>query len=160
MFKKMRFDTHETLGWGKVQLPDTEMHTEAMWWTLPDELTERLPSDRLKNGMLGVANLLRIVCPLYLMCAPQDIAVRYEVKSPITDKPTVILYDNCPGGVGLSHKAHDMNQLLLKKCLDIVCRCACEYGCPSCAGPAGEIGTDGKETAKEILRDLLVRIGS
>ena len=159
MFKKMRFDTHETLGWGKVQLPDTEMHTEAVWWTLPDELTERLASDALKNGMLGVANLLRIVAPLYLMCAPQDIAVRYEVKSPMTDKPTVILYDNCPGGVGLSRKAHGMNRLLLEKCLDIVTHCNCEYGCPSCAGPVGEIGTDGKETAKEILRDLLVRMG-
>ena len=159
MFKKMRFDTHENLGWGKVQLPDTEMHTAAMWWTLPDELTERIPSDALKNGMLGVANLLRIVCPLYLMCAPQDIAVRYEVKSPITDKPTVILYDNCPGGIGLSQKAWGMNRILLEKCLDIVTHCGCEHGCPSCAGPVGEIGTDGKAMSAEILRDLLKRIG-
>ena len=158
MFKKMRFDTHENLGWGKVQLPDTEMHTAAMWWTLPDELTARLPSDALKNGMLGVANLLRIVCPLYLMCAPQDIAVRYEVKSPITDKPTVILYDNCPGGIGLAQKAWGMTRILLEKCLDIVTRCGCAHGCPSCAGPVGEIGLDGKATAALILRDLLERI--
>ncbi len=158
MFKKMRFDTHENLGWGKVQLPDTEMHTEAMWWTLPEEVTASMTDDRLQNGMLGVANLLRIVAPLYLMCAPQDIAVRYEVKSPITDRPTMILYDNCPGGVGLSHKAFGMNRLLLEKCLDIVTHCGCEHGCPSCAGPVGEIGTDGKAAAALILSELLTRI--
>ncbi len=158
MFKKMRFDTHENLGWGKVQLPDTEMHTEAMWWTLPEDLTARLSNDRLESGMLGVSNLLRIVAPLYLMCAAQDIVVWYQVKSPLTDRPTVILYDNCPGGVGLAHKAYGMNRILLEKCLDIVTHCACEHGCPSCAGPVGEIGPDGKATAAEVLRDLLGRM--
>ncbi len=158
MFKKIRFDTHETLGFGKVRLPEMEMHTQAMWWTLPEDLCARLPSDQLKNGMLGTANLLRIVAPLYLMCAPQDIAVIYQVKSPITDQPTVILYDNCPGGVGLAQKAFGMQAMLLEKCLDIVTRCGCEAGCPSCAGPVGEIGTDGKATAALILRDLLARL--
>lgn len=155
MYKKIRFDTHENLGFGHVRLPETEMHTEAMWWTLPDELVARFASDTLKNGMLGVANLLRIVCPLYLMCAPQDIAVVYQVKSPITDKPTIILYDNCPGGIGLSQKAFGMQDLLLEKALSIVSSCTCSYGCPSCAGPVGEIGEDGKSTAAKILTALL-----
>ncbi|MBR6953449.1 MAG: DEAD/DEAH box helicase [Clostridia bacterium] len=155
MFKKIRFDTQETLGFGKVRLPETEMHTQAMWWTLPEALCVSLPSDRLKNGMLGVANLLRIVAPLYLMCSPADIAVLYQVKSPITDQPTVILYDNCPGGVGLSQKAFGMQEMLLEKCLEIVTDCPCPQGCPSCAGPVGEIGVDGKATAALILRRLL-----
>ncbi|MCQ2457453.1 MAG: DEAD/DEAH box helicase [Clostridia bacterium] len=154
MFKKIRFDTHETLGFGPVRLPETDMHTTAMWWTLPDELCASFTGDALKNGMLGVANLLRIVCPLYLMCAPQDIAVQYQVRSPITDKPTVIIYDNCPGGIGLSDKAFGMRSLLLEKALQIVTDCTCECGCPSCAGPAGEIGTNGKQAAIRILREL------
>ncbi len=158
MFKKIRFDTHETLGFGKVRLPELEMHTQAMWWTLPEELCASLASDQLKNGMLGVTNLLRIVAPLYLMCSPQDLAVIYQVKSPITDQPTVILYDNCPGGVGLSQKAFGMQGMLLEKCLDIVTHCGCEHGCPSCAGPVGEIGPDGKATAARILRELLERV--
>ena len=157
MFKKIRFDTHETLGFGHVRLPEMDMHTTAMWWTLPDELCAQFDNDQLKNGMLGVANLLRIVAPLYLMCSPQDIAVIYQVKSPFTDKPTVILYDNCPGGVGLAQKAYGMQELLLEKCLDIVSRCVCELGCPSCAGPVGEIGENGKKTSIAILTDLVER---
>ena len=155
MFKKIRFDTHETLGFGHVRLPETDMHTTAMWWTLPDSLCARFESDTLKNGMLAITNLLRIVAPLYLMCAPQDVAVLYQVKSPITDKPTVILYDNCPGGVGLAHKAYGMQKLLLEKALQIVTDCACTQGCPSCAGPVGEIGTDGKQTAIALLKELI-----
>ena len=154
MFKKIKFDTHETLGFGHVRLPETDMHTTAMWWTLPDELAEKIPSDRLKNGMMGIANLLRIVCPLYLMCAPQDIAVVYQVRSPITDKPTIIFYDNCPGGIGLAHKAFGMKTLLLQKALQVAEDCPCTYGCPSCVGPVGEIGEDGKRTAVRLLREL------
>ncbi len=154
MFKKIKFDTHENLGFGQVRLPESEMHTTAMWWTLPDELAARFDSDTLKTGMLGVTNLLRIVAPLNLMCAPQDVAVLYQVKSPITDKPTIILYDNCPGGVGLAHKAFGMQQMLLDEALQIVQDCECPFGCPSCAGPMGEIGATGKRTAVELLKAL------
>ena len=155
MFKKIRFDTHETLGFGHVRLPEMDMHTTAMWWTLPDELCARFASDTLKNGMMAVANLLRIVAPLYLMCAPQDVAVVYQVKCPFTDRPTIILYDNCPGGVGLAAKAYGMQNLLLEKALQIVSDCPCEQGCPSCAGPVGEIGTDGKATSKQLLKEMV-----
>ena len=155
MFKKIRFDTHETLGFGHVRLPETDMHTTAMWWTLPKDLVASVPSDTLKNGMMGVANLLRIVGPLYLMCSPQDIAVVYQVKSPITGEPTLILYDNCPGGIGLSQKAYGARDLLLEKALQVVSDCSCKKGCPSCVGPVGEIGQDGKQTAMYLLRELI-----
>ncbi len=154
MFKKIKFDTHETLGFGHVQLPETDMHTTSMWWTLPEALAAKISSDQLKNGMMGIANLLRIVCPLYLMCAPQDIAVVYQVKSPITNEPTILLYDNTPGGIGLSHKAFGMKELLLGKALQVAEDCSCSYGCPSCVGPVGEVGEDGKRTAIRLLREL------
>lgn len=155
MFKKFRFDTHETLGFGHVRLPEMDMHTTAMWWTLPEALCSRFENDTLKNGMMAISNLLRIVAPLYLMCAPQDVAVVYQVKCPFTDRPTLILYDNCPGGVGLAAKAYGMQRLLLEKALQIVSDCPCEQGCPSCAGPVGEIGTDGKSTSKLLLKELI-----
>lgn len=155
MFKKIRFDTHETLGFGHVRLPEMDMHTSAMWWTLPEALCSRFENDTLKNGMMAISNLLRIVAPLYLMCAPQDVAVVYQVKCPFTDRPTLILYDNCPGGVGLAAKAYGMQRLLLEKALQIVSDCPCEQGCPSCAGPVGEIGTDGKATSKLLLKELI-----
>lgn len=155
MFKKMKLDTGENLGFGHVMLPETDMHTTSMWWTLPDKLTARYANDALQGGMLGVANLLRIAAPLYLMCSPRDIAVIYQVKGKFTDQPTLFLYDNYPGGVGLSSKALLMERLLLEQCLSIVENCPCEYGCPSCAGPVGEIGGDGKSMSISLLKELI-----
>lgn len=154
IFKKMRFDTGENLGFGPVRLPETDMHTTAMWKTIPETIAQKYEKDDLQSGMLGIANLLRILAPLYLMCSPRDIAVSYQVKCPFTDKPTLILYDNCPGGVGLAEKAFRMRNILLSHALTLVNDCACPQGCPSCVGPIGEVGPRGKQMAKALLEDL------
>ena len=155
IFKKMRFDNNENVGFGPVRLPETDMHTAACWFTVPDEIAAAFEKDDLQSGMLGVANLLRILCPLYLMCSPRDIAVSYQVKCPFTNAPTLIIYDNCPGGIGLSEKAFRMRRTLLTHALTLVNDCSCEGGCPSCVGPVGEIGSRGKQMAKQILEALL-----
>ena len=156
LFKKMKFDTGENLGFGPVMLPESEMHTTAVWWTLREEYAARFDKDTLQNGMMGVANLLRIVAPLYLMCSPRDVAISYQVKCPFTQKPTLILYDNCPGGVGLAEKAYRMRDILLTHARMIARDCPCEHGCPSCVGPVGEVGENGKATALALI-DLLLQ---
>ncbi|MHC1785540.1 MAG: DEAD/DEAH box helicase [Christensenellales bacterium] len=155
LFKKMKLDTGESLGYGPVRLPETDMHTQAMWLTLPPDIALRCGKDSLQNGMLGICNTLRIVAPLYLMCSPYDIAVSYQVKSPFTDKPTLIMYDNSPGGIGLSEKAYFMRATLLQHARALIGGCPCEQGCPSCVGPLGEVGQDGKHMAQVLLEVLL-----
>ena len=155
MFKKFKLDTHETVGFGEVRLPQTDLHTVGMWWTMPDSIVQRYTSDELQCALLGVANLLSIVAPLYLMCAPRDINVVYQVKAPITDKPTIFLYDAYPGGIGLSEKAYQMQELLLEHALQIAQGCSCESGCPSCVGPVIEVGEHGKADAIDLLKELL-----
>ena len=44
--------------------------------------------------------------------------------------------------------------LLLEKALQVAADCSCKAGCPSCAGPVGEIGKDGKKTAMLLLKEL------
>ena len=155
VFKKMRFDTGENVGYGPVRLPETDMHTTAMWITLPDGIAEKYDKDTLQGGMLGIANLLRIAAPLDLMCAGQDLAVHYQVKCPFTDKPTLILYDNCPGGIGLAEKAFRLKDMILEQCLENVSACPCECGCPSCTGPSSLVGPNGKRAAGQLLKELL-----
>ena len=155
MFKKFKLDTQETLGFGPVDLPELEMQTTACWWALEDGLTDRYPKDDLQGGMLGIANVMRQLAPLYLMCAPRDINVVYRVRDTFTQKPTLILYDGCPGGIGLSEKVYDMRDTLLAHALELIAACPCEAGCPSCVGPAAEVGARGKNTAVGLLRLLL-----
>ena len=159
VFKKMRFDTNENVGYGEVMLPETDMHTTAFWMTLDDEIASGYSRDDLQGGMLGIANLMRIAAPFDLMCGPNDLQVIYQVKCPFTDRPTLILYDNCPGGIGLSDKAFRMRDMILGQCLDNVTSCGCERGCPSCVGPEATVGPRGKKTAAEIIRRMLAHGG-
>lgn len=155
IFKKMKLDTHENLGFGPVRVPETDMHTVGMWWTVPKSISDLYTNDDLQGALMGVTNLMCIVAPIYLMCAPRDIKVLYQVKAPETDLPTLFLYDQYPGGIGLSEKAYEMQELLLEHALSIVESCPCENGCPSCVGPESEVGRHGKAYAKSILKELI-----
>ena len=70
-------------------------------------------------------------------------------------EPNIYLYDRYPGGVGLSEPLFRMSDSLLEKTQALVANCPCLAGCPSCVGPAGELGGKGKEVALEILRRVL-----
>ncbi len=39
-YKKIRYYTHENIGYGPVTLPDQELHTTAVWWQLPQAVLE------------------------------------------------------------------------------------------------------------------------
>jgi len=153
VFKKIRFDTHENLGWGPVTLPELEMQTTACWWTLPDAFESRYDREALKNAMIGLAHLLRHIAPLHLMCAPQDINVVYHVKDPFTGKPTIYLYDSIPGGIGLSDRIYEMDRALFERAQEMIGACSCLDGCPSCVGAVA--GSGAKQTLSCVLRDLL-----
>ncbi len=153
LFKKIRFDTHENLGWGPVTLPELEMQTTACWWTLPDGMEKKYDKEALKGAMVGLAHLLRGIAPAYLMCAPQDISVVYHVRDPFTDKPTIYLYDGVAGGIGLSDKVYDMDKELLSRARDVLLNCPCPDGCPSCVGVAA--GSGAKSTLIRVLNDIL-----
>src|SRR5699024_12549102 len=71
--------------------------------------------------------------------------------------PTIYLYDNCPGGVGLCEKVYDILPMLLDRAAEAIAACPCENGCPSCVGPAAEVGASGKQTALRILGRLRAR---
>ena len=152
MFKKMKFDTHENLGYGEVNLPELEMHTTATWLTATDALFEGMEKEDAHGAMAGIAHALSLLAPLYLMCAVWDIHVRYHVKDPFTGMPTLYLYDSITGGIGLADKAYDMMPILLQRAKETIETCPCEHGCPSCIGSQSHTG---KRDAVELLRRML-----
>lgn len=161
-YKKIKFYTHENIGFGEISLPPEEMHTTAYWLALTNDISELLElqesentSFNLSNGLLALANVIINVVPLYVMCDPQDIRVVSEVRSPFNGKPTIYIYDNYPGGVGFSEKMFELRRPLLKAAQELILGCGCEKGCPSCVGPIDEVGIKGKESALLILREAL-----
>ncbi len=151
IFKKIKLETHENVGWGKIRLPEDTFHTTAYWLTLPDR-PSGWNSGEIERGLDGVAHVLANVAPLFLMCSPGDLGVFAETRSPFTGQPTIFLYDAIPGGVGFAEKLYASHDLLIRSAEDVITNCPCDDGCPSCTGaPTGE-GESAKVVALEMIR--------
>ncbi|HET8587711.1 MAG TPA: DEAD/DEAH box helicase [Candidatus Limnocylindria bacterium] len=154
LFKKIKFHTHENVGWGPINLPEQQMHTTAVWQALPESVTSRFDRETLDGALLGLARLARNTAPLLLMCDVRDLGVLCQVQAPFTGRPTLFVYDAVPGGVGLAERLYQIADQLLAACRELVDGCPCEDGCPSCVGPATEVGERGKQACRELLRAL------
>jgi DEAD/DEAH box helicase domain-containing protein len=102
------------------------------------------------------------VASLLLMCDPRDlgIALSEQVEGSAVFEPYLYLYDTYPGGIGQSAPLYRMTGDLLSKTVGLLAACGCEAGCPSCVGPAGEVGERGKLVAQRILRELVPAVSS
>ena len=156
-FKKIRFETHENVGYGDIHLPTLEMQTEAFWFTLTPEAKEWLEAQRLDlgAGLGGVAAVLAQVAPLFVLCDPRDLACVPMVRAPHDECPTVYLYDRYPGGTGLARKIFDLDREILAAALEVVRGCHCDSGCPSCVGPEVELGNHAKQAARALLEAMV-----
>ncbi len=154
MFKKIKFHTHENVGWGSISIPEQEMHTTACWLVPPAELVNRYDRDTLDGALIGLARVARTTAALLLMCDPRDLGVLAQVQAPFTGRPTLYLYDAVPGGVGLTERLFTLVDELVRACRDAVSSCRCSDGCPACVGPATEVGPRGKATVAELLAGL------
>lgn len=179
-FKKIKFHTMENVGAGDLSLPQYEMHTTAYWLTIPSSLFKSLPyyPDQKINGLFGLAYCLHHVSPLFMMCDYRDVGVsigdnstgkslpphELRIKTSLPEEelfsetdfePNIFIYDNFPGGIGLSPSLFDLQEQLLERCLKTINDCPCREGCPSCVGPVKESGELAKEVAREILLRLL-----
>jgi len=153
IYKKIKMWTHENVGWGDVRLPEQEMQTTGYWLSFPQAVTESLTASDLESGLVGLANVLVNVAPLYLMCDPGDIGVRPEVRSPHAREASIFIYDRVPAGIGFAEKLYELHGQLLAAAEELVKDCGCANGCPSCVGPEGEIGPRGKRNALRLLAE-------
>ena len=191
-FKKIRYYTHENIGYGNINLPDQEMHTTAVWWEIhPEELQAAFDSrQEALDGFLGAAHAMHHVAALLAMSEPQDLgravgdgnarwfatvgaSGRGQIRSfeqGILDpeqeqrfRPAVFLYDNDPGGVGLSAPLYAQRRAVVHDARDLVAACGCQFGCPGCVGPIlasdEDRGFSPKQAALRVM-ELLADHGS
>jgi DEAD/DEAH box helicase domain-containing protein len=155
IFKKIKLDTHENVGWGKIHLPEDTMHTTCYWISLPRYIYEGMPNSELEAGLTGMANILSNLAPIYLMCERGDLRASPQIRAPFTDAPTIFLYDSIPGGVGFSARLYDIHDTLLSGALRATATCSCESGCPSCVGPQFAGGPNAKLHTIRLLDALI-----
>ena len=154
IFKKIKLETNENIGWGKIHLPQEDLHTASYWLALAPETCAGFDHDSLQEGLWGLAHLLGNLAPVFLMCDPRDLHGVAQVKSPFTDRPTVFIYEAVASGVGFSPHLYTIRDELLRSALAAVQNCLCSSGCPACVGPDFE----GRVVSKAVARDLLERL--
>jgi len=154
LYKKIKFNTHENVGSGKIHLPEMSMHTTAYWWELENDLMEELnlSEPHLAQGLTALSNVLENVAPIWVMTDPKDLRTIPMLRSPFSQKPTIYIYEFTPGGVGYSKKLFKIHQDLLIAAKELILSCGCKSGCPSCVGPVLEVGENGKGSALNILQ--------
>jgi DEAD/DEAH box helicase domain-containing protein len=153
LYKRIRFYTNENLETGPIDLPPEEMDTTAFWIVPSEELEDRT---RLNEGgragaIVGLAQILRGVAPLFVHMGRGALRARGYGCHAHWRRPAAILHDTVPGGVGLASALFEHRYAFLGAALDLVTRCTCQSGCPSCIG----IGSDLGRSAKEAVRDIL-----
>ncbi len=239
-YRKIKRYSHETLGFGQIELPEMELDTDGYWMIFGESLTQQLeaagiflqPNDygpnwpeqrqaalardnhrcrscgaearpgqglhvhhirpfreygyvpgqneayRLANdldnlatlcpschrraeagqqarsALGGLAYVLGNLAPLYLMCDPADIQVSAESRNPLTQAPTLVIYEQVAAGVGFSQRLFELRRELLAAALELVEDCRCRDGCPACVGPPGEIGPDTRQATRQLLSIL------
>jgi DEAD/DEAH box helicase domain-containing protein len=154
IFKKIKLETNENVGWGRISIPEESRHTTGYWFSLDEDAVAGLARSELQDGLWGMAHVLRQLAPIFLMCDPRDLQAVAQVRSPFTERPTLFLYENQPGGVGMAPRLFEIHARLMAAALDLVAACRCAGGCPGCVGPTiGDHGAN-KRAALVLLRRL------
>ncbi|MCX7597474.1 MAG: DUF1998 domain-containing protein, partial [Armatimonadetes bacterium] len=134
MFRKIKFYSSDSLGFGPLSLPPHELFTEAAYVAPPKSLLRALRDAGLQpeEGMLGAANAIAGVLPALVMCDPADIGAVKDSANLGT--AAIFIYDRFEGGVGYARRVFERMDEVLAAALELVENCPCEHGCPSCVG--------------------------
>jgi DEAD/DEAH box helicase domain-containing protein len=139
-YKKIKFHTHENVGYGDVHLPEMQMHTTAFWWRVSEEQVRSAGAPRASviDALRGILHCMHTVAVVGLMIDPRDLGRTLEQDEGDGGQrfePTLFLYDQVPGGIGLAPRLFDERDALLRRTRQQLHACPCSAGCPACIGP-------------------------
>lgn len=111
---------------------------------------------RIRSGLSGCRYALSNLAPLFLMCDLKDLGSTIDVQCAFADgQPTIILYDQVPGGIGLSQNLYQNHAVIFQAVQEMVKGCGCKDGCPACVGAAGMEAEGGKMETLSLLECLI-----
>ena len=134
LFRKIKFGSRDSIGFGKINLDPSIMQTKA-FWVIPPASTLHLVKDFGRDpieGLLGIANVISEVLPFLVMCDTGDIGSMVDLMN--NGAPSLFIYDKYPGGIGFAQRSFEKAEEIFKAARELIAVCNCEGGCPSCVG--------------------------
>ncbi|HTO01137.1 MAG TPA: DEAD/DEAH box helicase [Microthrixaceae bacterium] len=126
--------THKIIASETLDVPSSELSTRAVWYSFDDALIERAEIDPADlGGALHAAEHAAIgILPLFTICDRWDVGGVSTEWLESTGTPTVVIHDAYPGGAGMAEMAFEAADRHLWATLDVLRKCRCSDGCPSC----------------------------
>lgn len=133
-FQRKRLYSDEVLSIEPLDLPEQTFETEAVWFTVPNALWQRLRERTcdLAGSIHALEHAVIGMMPLLCTCDRWDIGGVSSVQHQQTFLPTVFIYDGHPGGIGIAEVAFQNLRVLLEATRSLIAKCPCQEGCPSC----------------------------
>lgn len=133
-YQKRQHFTNNLLGEVPLNLPERIFETHGLWFIIPEKIKEENIERGLDfhGGIHALEHLLIGVFPLVAIADRRDIGGLSHPLHPDTMKPTIFIYDGYPGGIGFSEKGYENFSSLIRYGYEVVSKCPCKDGCPSC----------------------------
>ncbi|GMQ11009.1 hypothetical protein CsSME_00053793 [Camellia sinensis var. sinensis] len=118
-------------------LPTYSYESQAVWIRVPQSIKAAVEIKNLsfRAGLHAADHALLNVIPLYIICNSSDLAS--ECVNPHDSRyvpERILLYDQHPGGTGISAQVQPIFTELLTAALELLTSCCCsaDTGCPNC----------------------------
>jgi DEAD/DEAH box helicase domain-containing protein len=148
----------EALGRRSLDLPETTLRTEALYYVLPLDLEEKLrAAGDFPGGIHAAEHAMIATFPFEFLCDRRDVGGLSTPVHPHTDRSTVFIYDGHPGGVGLVRAGYGTVDSLAATTRELVAGCDCADGCPACV-QSPHCGNANDPLDKTVARRLLGRL--
>jgi DEAD/DEAH box helicase domain-containing protein len=127
-------ETGELVGEDDLDLPERQLPTRAVWWTISPAQRAGLAAAGLDlPGAAHAAEHAAIgLLPLVAACDRWDVGGVSADVHPATGKLSVFVYDGHAGGAGFAERGFTAARAWLTATAEAITSCDCVAGCPSC----------------------------
>ncbi|XP_058226891.1 uncharacterized protein LOC131335514 [Rhododendron vialii] len=134
-FYRVRKGSNEIFDTVDLLLPKYSYESQAAWIRVPQSIKAAVEIKDFRAGLHAAGHALLNVVPLYIICHSSDLAS--ECVNPHDTRyvpERILLYDQHPGGTGISAQVQPLFTELLTAALELLTSCCCsgDTGCPNC----------------------------
>ncbi|XWS37243.1 hypothetical protein CRYUN_Cryun19dG0026700 [Craigia yunnanensis] len=135
-FRQIRRGSNQILDTVDLSLPRYSYESQAVWISVPQSLKTVVEKKySFRAGLHAACHAVLHVVPLYMRCNLSDLAP--ECPNPYDTRffpERILLYDQHPGGTGVSKQIQPYFTELLHSALELLtcCHCSSDTGCPNC----------------------------
>ncbi|MFT4185901.1 MAG: DEAD/DEAH box helicase [Micrococcaceae bacterium] len=133
-YQKKDTNTREFMGEYPLELPETELHTQAVWFTITPETIDQagIFKGSIPGALHAAEHAMIALLPVVATSDRWDIGGVSIAQHPDTGLPTIFVYDGHQGGAGFAERGYQAASTWLRATCQAIKSCECEAGCPSC----------------------------